>query len=231
MSMKIAFISDIHSNIHALSAVIEEIEKENVDEIYCCGDIVGYNAFPGECIELVDKYVKASVRGNHDHATINGDTSWFNEYGVAGINYCRKVLSDEKIKFLESLPTHLHFNREGIKFYMVHGSPRNELFEYIFPSTSEETFEEFSISVDANVVVLGHTHIPMKRKIGETLFLNPGSVGQPRDGNPKASFVIFDCKNKEAVFRRVNYNIEEAKRAIIDKGLPLLLAERLDLGI
>jgi len=229
--MKIAFISDIHSNIHALEKVMEEIEKEGVNKIICCGDIVGYNAFPSECLRVVKEKVDASVLGNHDYATITGNTGWFNEYGVAGIRYCRSVLSDEEIEFLKSLHTHLYLDADGLDIYVTHGSPRDEIFEYVFPDVSDKLLLQFAEIADADVLVFGHTHIPMERRVNDKIFLNPGSVGQPRDGNPMSSYMIFDTESREATFKRVAYNIDMASKSILEKNLPRFLAQRLYLGI
>ena len=229
--MRIAFLSDIHSNIHAFERVLEELEKEDVDKIYCCGDIVGYNAFPSDCIRLVRKNIDESVMGNHDYATVTGDTGGFNEYGVAGVSYSRRVSSGDDIDFLKSLKTHIYLDVDGLRIYITHGSPRDEIFEYIFPDTKEEILLQLSDIAKADILVFGHTHIPMERKVKDKIFLNPGSVGQPRDGNPKASFLIFDTMSREAKFERIDYNIDDAAKAIIDNGLPRFLAQRLYLGI
>lgn len=229
--MRIAFISDIHSNIHALEKVMEEIEKEDVDKIICCGDIVGYNAFPSECLGVVKEKVDASVLGNHDYAAITGNTGWFNEYGVAGIRYCRSVLSDEEMEFLKSLHTHLYLNADGLDIYVTHGSPRDEIFEYVFPDVSDDLLLQFAEIADADVLVFGHTHVPMERRVKDKIFLNPGSVGQPRDGNPMSSYMIFDTESGETTFRRVAYNIDMASKSILEKDLPRFLAQRLYLGI
>ncbi len=229
--MKIAFISDIHSNIHALNEVIKEIERENIRKIFCCGDVVGYNAFPSESIKTLKEKKVISVRGNHDNAVITGDTSWFNETGRKGIKYCRDVLPEKEIEFLKSLPSHLDFEMDGIKFYIVHGSPRDKLYEYVFPTSSDHVFLEILKDVDADVIVMGHTHIPMKKSIYGKLLINPGSVGQPRDGDSRASFAVFDTEDREIIFRRVKYNIEEAAQEILNKDLPRFSAERLFLGV
>ena len=229
--MRIAFISDIHSNIHAFERVLEELEKEDVDKIYCCGDIVGYNAFPSECIRLVKEKIDGSVMGNHDYATLTGNTGWFNEYGVEGVNYARRTISEEDMDFLESLETHIYLKVDKLRIYITHGSPRDEIFEYIFPDSRDELLLTLADMAKADVLVMGHTHIPMERRIKGKIFLNPGSVGQPRDGNPKASFMIFDTESREAHFKRVSYDIDKTAKAIIEKGLPRFLAQRLYLGI
>lgn len=229
--MRIAFVSDIHSNIHAFERVMEEIEKEKVDSVFCCGDIVGYNAFPSECIEMLREKINESVMGNHDYATLTGDTGWFNEYGAEGVSYTRRVISDDEMKFLKSLKTHIHLKVDNLKIYITHGSPRDEIFEYVFPDSSDDFLLTLSDIVGADVLVFGHTHLPMEKRVKGRIFLNPGSVGQPRDGDPRASFMIFDTSSKKSFFRRVEYSIDAAAKAIIEKDLPRFLAQRLYLGI
>lgn len=228
--MKLAFISDIHSNIHAFEEVLGYIGELSIDEIFCCGDIVGYNAFPKECLQIVrDRHIP-SVTGNHDWATIKNDTSWFNPYGVAGVEHSQKCLTKEDIKFLQDLPDKKVFEREGVSFYMAHGSPRDNVFEYVFPWSSDSLFDVFAQTVDSEVIILGHTHIPMEKKVKDKIFLNPGSVGQPRDGVPNASFMVFNTENRTYKWYRIAYNIDAAAQSIREKGLPGFLADRLYLG-
>jgi len=228
--MRLAFISDIHSNIHAFEEVLGNIEMLSVDEIWCCGDIVGYNAFPKECLKIVRENRIPSVLGNHDWATLGGDTSWFNSYGVAGVEHSRKCLTEDDVMFLQTLPDNREFERGGISFYMAHGSPRDNVFEYVFPWSSDSLFETLAEMVDAEVIVMGHTHVPMEKKASGKIFLNPGSVGQPRDGIPKASFMVFNTKDRTHKWYRVVYDVDAAAKSIREKGLPGFLADRLYLG-
>ena len=229
--MKILFISDVHSNLHALEKVLEYIENLDVDEIFCCGDIVGYNAFPSECLKIIRRNNIKSVMGNHDWAVTTGDTSGFNPYGVAGVEYSRKKLLKEEIEFLKRLPKNISFSRDDISFYVAHGSPRDNIFEYVFPNYPESLFNLFARMVDAEITVLGHTHIPMERIVDGKIFLNPGSVGQPRDSNSNASFMIFDTEDRTYKWYRVAYDVDSAADAIRKSGLPLFLAERLHIGL
>jgi len=228
--MKLAFISDIHSNMHALVEVLRNIEELSIDEIWCCGDIVGYNAFPQECLEIIKERHIPSVLGNHDWATLGGNTSWFNFYGMAGIEYSRGSIEESDMSFLQGLPNYRSFDRDGVSFYMTHGSPRDNIFEYVFPWSSDDMFKTFAAMGDDKVIVMGHTHIPMEKRMDDKIFLNPGSVGQPRDGDPQASFMIFDTSNKIYRWYRIAYDIDAAAIAIREKDLPSFLAERLYLG-
>lgn len=228
--MKLAFISDVHANLHALNAVLIALKRFSIDEIWCCGDIIGYNAFPQECLEIMREREIPSVIGNHEWATLTGDATWFNPYGVAGINYCRKKLSDIDLNFLREFPLEQEVKKDGVIFYFAHGSPRDTLFEYIFPWSSDNILRECAKKIDAEIIVLGHTHIPMKKTVNDITFLNPGSVGQPRDGDPKASFMVFNTINKTCKWYRIEYDIDGAAESIRANKLPSFLAERLYVG-
>lgn len=229
--MKIMFISDIHSNLHALEEVLAYSKTLGIDEIICCGDIVGYNAFPRECVDIIRKNDIACVMGNHDWAAVTGDASGFNPFGVAGVVYSRAQLNREDLAFLKRLSSNIRCEKDGVSLFVVHGSPLDTIFEYVFPDFPDNVFESFNEIVDADVVVMGHTHIPMERIVGGTIFLNPGSVGQPRDGNPLASFMVFDTKDdKQYEWYRVVYDVKAAAEANRKKGLPTFLAERLYVG-
>jgi predicted phosphodiesterase len=224
---KIAIISDIHSNLEAFKAVLKEIKKLNIDKIYCCGDIVGYGAEPNKCIELVRKEKIISVKGNHDIGCVNlQDKELFNEWGKAAIEWSNKVLSQENKQFLFDLPNYLE--AEGI--YFVHGSPRDYLWEYVYPSCSGWDFREFFKMIKKDILVMGHTHVPFIKQFEGRLAINPGSVGQPRDKDSKACFCIFDTTSKKAEIKRVEYDIKKTADKIIKAGLPVFLAERLFKG-
>ncbi len=225
--MKVAFIADPHGNLPALEAVLNEIGNL---KIFCCGDLVGYNPFPNEVIEMLRNKKIPCILGNHDFVAAENDTSvfkrielkeGFNPVAYKAIEWTQKNLKPENLKFLKSLPLFY----ETKDFYMVHGSPRNPLEEYIFPH--HPYMESFLEGIKQNLLVLGHTHQPMIKKFGEKTILNPGSVGQPRDGNPKASFAIYDTKTQEAEIKRVEYDIEKVADKILESGLPQELAMRL----
>ena len=220
--MQVAIISDIHSNLPALREVLKEIRGM---KIFCCGDLVGYAAFPNEVIEAVKKNKIISILGNHDYAVITGDTSWFNPVAAAAIDWTRKEIKKENLDFLNSLPKFY----EG-DFYMVHGSPRNELDEYVSEDYPENELLSFFECTSKDAMILGHTHKPFIKKLGGRLIFNPGSVGQPRDMDPRAAYAVFDTTAKKAEIKRVEYDIREAANAIIEKGLPEFLARRLYFG-
>lgn len=225
--MKIGFISDIHSNLHALKEVFKKIDSMNIDKLYCCGDTLGYYAFPRECLSFLKDYNVESVLGNHDLAVLEGKTSWFKELGSAGIDFSRKKLDEKDMDFLKKTPYKILINHDGVSFYICHGSPRDNLFEYIQPFTPDETLKKMAKGVAADVIVCGHTHVQMEADVDSQLFLNPGSVGQPRDGISKACFMVFDTENSKASWYRVSYDIKSAAKAVIENKLPCALADRL----
>lgn len=221
--MKIAVIADIHSNIYALEEVLREIKA---GEIFCCGDLVGYNPFPNEVVELIKKENIISILGNHDHAVLTGDTSWFNPIAAKAIQWTREELREENKEFLKRLPT-MH---EHESFYMVHGSPKNPLEGYVYPDHPDYVFKDFFNHTRKEVIILGHTHVPFVKRIDNRLIFNPGGAGQPRDMDPRASYAMFDTKTKEVEIKRVEYDVEKVAKEILEKGLPEQLAFRLFQG-
>ncbi len=221
--MKIAFISDIHGNLIALEEVLDSIGKTKV---VCLGDLVGYNPFPNEVVEIVKEKKIASIMGNHDYATLTGDVSWFNPIAARAILWTRKVLKEENFEFLSKLKISLIEN----DIYCVHGSPLNPLEEYVFPDYPTNLLNKFLKVAKTKTVALGHTHVPFVRYLEEGIIFNAGSVGQPRDGDPRACYVIFDTKKENVEIVRVEYDIDAVAKEIIKAGLPKELALRLYKG-
>ncbi len=226
--MKVAFISDIHGNWEALETVLKEIDKMKIQTVFCVGDIVGYNANPNECVEELRKRKIQSVMGNHDYAIANLNTTWFNTYAAQAIWWTVENLKNENSKFIKSLPEKIEMKLKDYKMLIVHGSPKNPIWEYIYPIDVDN---EFVKDLDYDIIVMGHTHVPFVKKIANKLVLNPGSVGQPRDSDPKASFAVLDADKFSAKIIRVDYDIETASKKIIKAGLPEFLAVRLHSGI
>lgn len=221
--MKIGLIADIHSNLPALNAVLEHID---VDATLCAGDIVGYYPFPNEVIELVKDHGIASIYGNHDKAVLTGDTSWFNPIAASAIEWTRDNISPGGIKFLEDLPAQLMFEDVAI----VHGSPHDPD-EYVYPTTSPAKLEKFLDQVGKKILVLGHTHVQWSLELENGTILNPGAVGQPRDGDPKAAYAILDTKSEEFMMHRIGYDVEETASKTLEVGLPQHMARRLFFGL
>lgn len=223
-------MSDIHSNLEAFQTVLNRMGK--VDKILCLGDFVGYGAKPNEVIELAKHLEMTSVMGNHDYASLTNDASGFNPYAAEAAYYTHRCLSKESKTFLARLPQLAEIEIGGYKFNLVHGSPRDPLNEYIFPGTDEKLLEEFLASTGANVLLLGHTHVPMFVKLKKGVVLNPGGVGQPRDYDPRASYVVFTINNRKLSFKnyRVEYAVNKTASEVLAAGLPSILAERLYYG-
>ena len=226
--MKIGLIADPHSNLAAFKAVIEDMPR--VGQIICVGDLVGYAAEPNEVVNLAKSKRIKVVMGNHDYAAVTRDVRGFNPIAAQAALWTADNLSEENLKFLSNLPTHLKLSLKQ-KLYVVHGSPRDPINEYVFPDYPNRELAQIVEGVDAEVVVLGHTHVPMKRMIVGKLIVNPGSVGQPRDRDPRASYVVLTLgKEIEVSHRRVEYDIEDTARKIKAAGLPEELATRLLFG-
>jgi len=217
--MELAVISDVHSNLHAIRAVLEELKDL---EVVCCGDLVGYGAFPNEVIEVIREREIPSIIGNHDYAAISNDTSWFNPAATESITFTIATLKDENLDFLSALPAEHHND-----FAMVHGSPLDHLNEYVYPDVGDDYLEGFFELVKKDVLILGHTHVPFTKELNGKLLLNPGSVGQPRDLDPRAAYAILDTERRRAEIRRTEYDVEAAAKAIVEAGLPSQLGLRL----
>ncbi|MBM4240162.1 MAG: metallophosphoesterase family protein [Euryarchaeota archaeon] len=225
--MKLAVISDIHGNLVALDQVLEGIDN---DMILCCGDIVGYYTWPNECIERLVALKISSVMGNHDMACITSNTTGFNLQALESIRWTRKVLKKPNYHFLSSLKAKFRLNIDGINILLIHGSPRDPLNEYILPQTPDSLLKSFLKSENVDILIMGHTHIPFVKKFHNNIVLNPGSVGQPRDGNNMSSFSMVDTKKRKATIHRVSYDIDKVSDALGKANLPFSLGKRLYKG-
>lgn len=194
--MKIGFISDIHSNFEALRSVLASLDSIGVDSIYCLGDIVGYYAQPNECCEELRARDIPCLMGNHDWYVAGGGFCARSKSVNDCLVYQKKILTAENVNWLRSLPVHRTIG--NIK--AVHGGWNDPIDEYLKPS--EEYFEK----VDGEVFVSGHTHIQALHKFGNKVYCNPGSVGQPRDGDPRAAFAVYDGNFS---LHRVEYDMEQ----------------------
>lgn len=233
--MRLAIISDIHSNLQALTTAFGLIAIEGVDEIVCLGDVVGYGANPNECIDLVRNRCSVVLLGNHDNAAVDPEAAEsFTERARRAIYWTREQLTDENMDFLEALP-YVETRKEAL---FVHASPCHpEWWEYVLTaSDAHACFDCF----EQSLCFLGHTHTPVLyspagRRTGivrdERYIINVGSIGQPRDGNPDLSFGILDTERWEYRNIRAPYDIKEAAERILKAGLPRALADRLFAGI
>ncbi|EMA11542.1 phosphoesterase, MJ0936 family [Haloarcula vallismortis] len=215
--MKLGVISDIHANLPALESVLSDM-PESVDQLVCLGDVVGYNASPAECVDLVREECDVVLQGNHDRNVENPETYSSNRQAEAGLQYAKEELGDEQVQYLLERP-----EREDVgDFLAVHSHPET-MDEYVFPSD----FPEMRTYLDSyDGVFLGHTHVQHEAVIDDKLVLNPGSVGQPRDGTA-ARYAVVDTESLETELCSTGYDIQEAVEAVKDAGLPDATAERL----
>jgi predicted phosphodiesterase len=242
LSMNYAVISDIHSNLEAFERTLSEIDGMGVDKIVCLGDIVGYGASPNECLDIVRERQLTSVIGNHDMVACGrGEPYNFNPIARDAALWTRNELTDENRDFLFSLP----HQRQIEDFLIVHGAISDPDL-YIF--SSSEAFLEFNLMIEAKICFFGHTHVKVyyvyahgrvecftndEVELSEENFylINPGSVGQPRDRDPRASFLIYEHDEKTIKFFRLEYDIMTAQEKIIAAGLDKRLAYRLSMGV
>ncbi len=218
--MHVGVISDIHANRVALDAVFEDMPS--VDALVCAGDIVGYNPWPGDCVEAVREREIPTVMGNHDRAVATGTTFSFNSMAGAGVEYAREELKDEQVNWLETLPTERTVFDGRMK--IVHGHP-DDPDRYTYPDL-------FSADLlnEEDVLVLGHTHVQHHETYDEGIVMNPGSVGQPRDGDPRAAYATLDLDSMTVEEHRVEFDIESVERAVNEVGLPESIGSRLRKG-
>ena len=236
-------ISDIHSNYEALEMVLDD--AGSVDEIWCLGDVVGYGPDPNSCVELLTSYPHRCIAGNHDWATVGKlDLDDFNHDARLANLWNRDHLTPQSRAFLNSLPEMLVVG----EFTLAHGSPRYPIWEYVMDgATALDNFAYF----DSPFCLVGHTHVPVvfsldnanKRVdnsipspgasvdlVSDRLIINPGSVGQPRNGDPWASYIVLDTEANTVEYRRVAYPLEVTQQKMIGLGLPSRLVTRLQYG-
>ncbi|NLB60581.1 MAG: metallophosphoesterase family protein [Lentisphaerae bacterium] len=234
-------LSDIHGNWEGLTAVLQDAHEQGVTHYVCLGDIVGYNANPAECLEKIRELNCISVCGNHDHyCSFDDDLTGFHPLAADAVDWTRRQLSAEQQNFLADLK----LVQRVENFTIVHSTlDMPEMWGYVFESLEAEASFTYQMTT---VCFYGHTHVPLafekgsdlvagayeriKLSLGKKYFINAGSIGQPRDGDPRAGYVIFDMAKKEIVLRRVPYDVALAQKKIRQAGLPERLAARLAIG-
>jgi putative phosphoesterase len=214
--MRLLLLSDLHGNIDALLAMEAALASrgEHCDHVFVLGDLVDYGPEPAAVVAWVRRNAHHAIRGNHDHAMATGvdcqSSFAFKELSVATREYFRARLGAASLEFLKSLPSRLSVTIDRREICLVHATPRNPLFEYLGPDAPDDAWREAlgPLAESTDYVFLGHTHLPFVRRIGRTTVVNPGSLGQPKDGDPRACYAVVDDWNVD--FRRVGYDVERA---------------------
>jgi predicted phosphodiesterase len=241
--MRVAVISDVHGNLHALESVLEALDADPVDALWCLGDVVGYGPKPNECCDLVRERAALSLCGNHDLA-VRGtiDLDEFSGDAAVAAGWTRTVLRDDALAWLRSLEP--AGKSEDVALF--HGSARDPVWEYVL---SDESAATTLLLTTEQIVLVGHSHVALQVALrgtelegglapdgtvlglGEARWLlNPGSVGQPRDGDPHAAYLVLDLDARTATFRRVPYDVARTQEEMREAALPDLLALRLAFG-
>ena len=215
--MKVLIKSDIHGNFAALDAI-----REEADKVFCLGDMVNYGPYPRECIARVQALTDNVVRGNHDNAISRdvdcGCSIKYKELSDAGKIYTKGILNKDEKDYLANLPVTLHTEINGTGFLFSHGSPGGDMYKYLRPDVSQKELEDELKDIHADIVFIGHTHLPMVRKIHDVIVVNPGSVGQPRDGVPMASYAVWE--DGSISIKRVPYDIEATVKGLQGTNIP-----------
>ena len=226
---RFAVISDLHANLEALEAVLGQIEGE---EIVCLGDLVDYGAQPNEVVARVAEVGARTILGNHDSAALTGDTSLLNPKAAMSSIWTRTKLTEDSRLYLGALPEELRMKVEDVKLYFTHGSPDDHLWEYLDPRTDSDLFGHFLDRLSGDGIGVGHTHLPFVWREGARVMFNPGSVGQPRDGDRRAAYaeVVGDGGSVRGELSWVDYDFESSARRLREAGLPSSHANRLSAG-
>ncbi|HXJ59709.1 MAG TPA: metallophosphoesterase family protein [Verrucomicrobiae bacterium] len=239
--MRYAVIADIHANLEALEVVLADTKEQKCTHYCCVGDVVGYNANPKECLDIIRTMGMPVVKGNHDeYCSSEEDLEGFNPHAAEAVNWTRKQLSKEDRQWLRDLK----YVRLVASFSMVHATLDGpQRWGYVFDKLAAAASFTYQ---NTAVCFFGHTHVPVafvrdsmvrggtyskfRVEPGKKYFVNVGAVGQPRDGNPKAGYVIYDLNEGSIELRRLDYDIPRAQKKILEAGLPPRLADRLALG-
>jgi len=234
--MRIAVITDIHGNLPALEAALAAIAAIGVDGVYCGGDLVGYGPHPNEVCALIEDRGIPTIYGNYDYAIGRDLTECGCAYitpqdralGQASVDWTLVHTNARSKAFMRGLPFELRFAMGDQRVRLVHGSPR-KVNEYLFEDKPESLYNRLAASADCDVLVFGHTHKPWIRTYGGVQFVNCGSVGKPKDGDPSGAFAVLELVNGrvEASIQRASYDAEAVARAVAAAGLPGEFAEKL----
>lgn len=236
--MKVAIISDIHGNVGALETVLEDLAAQSVAAVYCLGDLVGYAAFPNEVIDRIQHEQIPTIMGNYDDGVGFDRDDCGCAYrdaeeqrlGDLSLQWTRRAVTPDRKAFLRSLRAEIRFAADGKRFRLVHGSPRR-MNEYLFEDRPISSFQRLAATSEADVLIFGHTHKPYTKRVDGVLFINAGSVGKPKDGDPRAGYVVLDTAGDVAVeFRRLTYDVATMAQAIRESELPGKFAADIETG-
>ena len=257
--MKIALFSDIHANLPALEAFFRDIEQTKPDAVYCLGDLVGYNIWPNEVINEIRRRGIPTIAGNYDFGIVRLSDDCGCAYksdedkanGAVSISYTNSIVTDDERNYLRSLPAHINLefqlNNDKLNLLLVHGSPR-KINEYLFEDRDEKSMLRIMEQANADIMCFGHTHKPYHRIMNSGAdrhdhfrhAINIGSVGKPKDGDPRGGYVMLTISQDSTIsdkstvaceFIRFEYDIEKAAQAVEDSPLPNAYAENLRKGI
>jgi len=244
--MKYGILGDLHSNLSALETVLDRMSAESIDRLVSVGDVIGYGAAPRACIDLVREAGAVVVLGNHDAACNDQlDVTYFNNYARAAVDWTKTALRSEDRAWIRTLPLSVHLEHCSVSHGTLH---RPELFDYIqSPADADPSLDEMPLPV----CFVGHTHVPVALlrlrddptrtaytvealidvEEAHRALVNVGSVGQPRDEDPRAAYAVFDSEKGRVEIKRVAYDIDREAHRILSAGLPRILADRLYLGV
>ncbi len=246
--MRVAVLSDVHANLEALEVVLEDVARRECDRVLCLGDFVGYGPNPTECVEVLRPQVEGrGVAGNHDWAAIGRlEITFFNPFAQEAIRWTQQALAAETADFLAALPTEWT-QSAPTPVLAVHGSPRDPIEEYVLDvATAEENFRHRPFACCFH----GHSHVPavyadsggvvesrpfaaddpLRLDPSTRYLINVGSVGQPRDGDPRAAYALLDEEPAVVTLVRLPYNVARTQEKMVREGLPAMLVERLSVG-
>jgi len=232
----VAVVTDVHANLAALQAVLARIDELDIDSIYCGGDLVGYGPNPNEVCALIEARQIPTIYGNYDYAIARDlkdcgcayRDEHDRELGQLSVEWTLEHTDQRSKDFMRGLPFDLRFDLAGRRVRLVHGSPR-KVNEYLFADKPARTFERIAAGADCDVLVFGHTHQPWVAEFGGVLFVNCGSVGKPKDGDPRAAFAVLRAEAGELAvdIERVDYDAAAVAREVERVGLPAEFARKL----
>jgi putative phosphoesterase len=238
---RVAVITDLHANLPALQATLARIDDLGIDDVYCGGDLVGYGPHPNEVSALIAERAIPTVYGNYDYAIARDledcgcayITPHDRELGQQSVDWTLEHTDEVSKAYLRALPFELRLTVGGAAVHLVHGSPR-KVNEYLFEDKPARLYERLAAAEEADILVFGHTHRPWVHSYGGVLFVNCGSVGKPKDGDPRAAFALLEASPTDGAVQvrieRAEYDAPAVARAVAAAGLPTELAEKLVLA-